>query len=101
MLKIILGETLGTFFFLSVILATTSTKEVLAPLLIGLALTVAIYFCSKSSLGALNPAAAIALYLRGDIKLQVMFVYIISEVVGAILAFLWWMMTLSSYKHKK
>ena len=100
MLNIILGETLGSFFFLSVILATTTRNqtEILAPLLIGLALTVSIYFCSKSSLGAMNPIASLVLFLRGDINMITMIVYIIAEIIGALLAFGWWKMTLGTKK---
>jgi len=98
MLKIILGETFGSFFFMSVLLATTTKGqiEVLAPLLIGLALTVSIYFTSKSSLGAMNPIASLVLYLRGDIELVKLGVYIVAEIIGAMLAFGWWKMTLGS-----
>ena len=98
MFKIILAETFSTFFFLSVILAVTSTKEVLAPLIIGLALTVSIFFASKASLGALNPAVAVALYFRGDINLVTSIAYVVAEILGALLAFVWWSMTLGSKK---
>ncbi|PNH04441.1 hypothetical protein TSOC_009406 [Tetrabaena socialis] len=97
MLTSALAETLGSFVFVTVILATTTkgALETLAPLLIGLALAVAIYVCSKASLGALNPVVALVMYLRGDINAVTTAVYIIGEVIGALLAFAWWKVTMS------
>ena len=91
MLTTVLAETLGTFFFVSVILASTSLKDALmVPLVIGLALTISIYFTSKASLGAMNPVVALSLLLRGDLDLPTTAVYIVAEVLGAVLAFVWW-----------
>jgi glycerol uptake facilitator-like aquaporin len=98
MLNIAIAETLATFFFVSVILATTSVGEVLAPFLIGLALTAGIYFTSKASLGSLNPAVSLALFFRGNIDLPTTLVYIVAEILGALLAFTWWKLTLGAKK---
>lgn len=97
MLPLVLAESLGTFFFVSVILATAGVEAV-APVLIGLALAVAIYFTSKASLGNLNPVVTIALLLRGDLDLPSAAVYIVSQLIGAVLAVMWWKLTLGAKK---
>lgn len=89
MLPIILAEAFGTFFFVGVILATAGV-ETLAPLLIGLALTSAIFFTSKASGGNLNPAVTIALLARGNMDVPTAAVYILSQMVGALMAVMWW-----------
>lgn len=89
MLPIVLAEVLGTFFFVSVILATAGV-ETLAPLLIGLALTSAIFFTAKASGGNLNPAVTLALLARGNMDVPTAAVYIVSQVIGALLAVMWW-----------
>jgi glycerol uptake facilitator-like aquaporin len=55
-----------------------------------LALTIGILFVSKLSLGALNPAVAVALWAKGAIKATTAIIYIIAEVIGGLLAVLWW-----------
>ena len=57
---------------------------------IGLALTIGILFASKLSLGALNPAVAVALWAKRAIILPTMIVYILAEVIGGLLAVLLW-----------
>ena len=99
MLNIAIAETLGTFFFVSVILASTTLKDALmVPLVIGLALTVSIYFTSKASMGAMNPVVALGLLLRGDLDLPTTAIYIVAQVLGAVLAFAWWKMVFGKKK---
>jgi glycerol uptake facilitator-like aquaporin len=83
-----IGELIATFFFISVILLTAS--QVYGAFSIGLALTIGILFVSKLSLGALNPAVAIALWAKGAIKATTAVIYIIAEIIGGLLAVLWW-----------
>lgn len=82
------GELIATFFFISVILLTAT--QVYGAFSIGLALTIGILFVSKLSLGALNPAVAVALWAKKAINLPTMIVYILAEVIGGLLAVLWW-----------
>jgi glycerol uptake facilitator-like aquaporin len=89
MLPIILAEALGSFFFVSVILATAGV-EVMAPLVIGLALAISIYFTSKASMGSMNPIVTVALALTGKLDIPTSAVYIIAELIGAVLAVMWW-----------
>lgn len=83
-----IGELIGTFFFISVILLTAS--QVYGAFSIGLALTIGILFVSKLSLGALNPAVAIALWAKGAIKTTTAIIYVFAEIIGGLLAVLWW-----------
>ena len=83
-----IGELIATFFFISVILLTAS--QVYGAFSIGLALTIGILFVSKLSLGALNPAVAVALWAKGAINAATAIIYIIAEVIGGLLAVLWW-----------
>ena len=83
-----IGELIATFFFIAIILLTAS--QVYGAFSIGLSLTIGILFVSKLSLGALNPAVAIALWAKRAINLQTMIVYILAEVIGGLLAVLWW-----------
>ena len=82
------GELFATFFFISVILLTA--HEVYEAFSIGLALTIGILFVSKLSLGALNPAVAIAFWAKGEINTKTAIIYIIAELIGGLLAVLWW-----------
>ena len=97
MLPIILAEALGSFFFVSVILAVAGT-EVLAPVIIGLALSMAIYFTSKASMGALNPIVAFSLWAKGSLDAHSALVYVVAELIGAVLAVMWWKYTLGAKK---
>ena len=92
MWRSILAELLGTFFFVSVILAITTTYSgnIFVPIVIGLALAAAIYFTATSSKGSMNPAVTLALYARGDLSGTSAILYMVAEFTGAALAFLWW-----------
>lgn len=83
-----IGELIATFFFVSVILLTSS--QVYGAFSIGLALTIGILFVSKLSLGALNPAVAVALWAKGAINASTTVIYILAELIGGLLAVLWW-----------
>jgi aquaporin Z len=80
MLKKIITEFVGTFIFLSVILATGD------PFAIGLSLAVAIYFGIKVSGGHFNPAVSIMMYFKKAINDKELACYIISQVLGGIVA---------------
>lgn len=82
------SEVLATFFFTATIFAVA--KETLAPLLIGVALAASIFFAAKFGKAFVNPAVALGFWARGDIKAQAVMVYIVAEVLGALLAVVWW-----------
>ena len=80
MLKKIICEFVGTFIFLSVILATGD------PLAIGLALAVSVYFGIKVSGGHFNPAVSVMMYFKKAINDKELVCYIISQVLGGLAA---------------
>lgn len=80
MIKKLITEFIGTFIFLSVILATGD------PFAIGLSLAVAIYFGAKVSGGHFNPAVSVMLYLKKSINDKELIGYIITQVLGGIAA---------------
>jgi glycerol uptake facilitator-like aquaporin len=88
LLGIFIGELIATFFLISIILLTAS--QVYGAFAIGLALTISILFISKLSLGALNPAVAIALWVKGTLTATTTLIYIIAQVIGGLFAVLWW-----------
>lgn len=84
MLTELFAEGLGTFFFLGVILA--SGGNVLT-IVIGLA--AAVYLVSKISAAHLNPAVSIMMLAKGDISTTKCITYILAQVVGGLLALVW------------
>jgi aquaporin Z len=93
------AEIIGTFVFLSVIItsghATTRSADALTWIKIGLALAVAILLVGMVSGGHLNPAVSFMLYLNKDIDVETLVVYIIGQLIGALLAFFYYV-----YIHK-
>jgi len=81
-------EALGTYVFPSSILRVVNDKSVLAPVYIGLVLTAMIVWGGKTSGGHFNPAVSVMFWLNGTISLSVMAGYIISQVIGAALAWI-------------
>ena len=88
------AEMLGTFIFLSIIItsghATSRSSDALTWIKIGLALSIAILLVGFVSGGHLNPAVSFMLYLNNDLKLEGLFVYIIGQLVGATLAYFYY-----------
>lgn len=73
-------EFLGTFFFLSVILATGQAVP------IGLALLTAIYFGGHISGGHFNPAVSTMMAVKGAIGWDKFLGYIVAQVLGGLVA---------------
>lgn len=88
----LVAEFLGTFIFVSIILYVINTYpgNVFVPLLIGLALAVAIYLASVASLGSINPAVSLGLYFDRKLTGPEATLYIGAEVLGAIFAFIFY-----------
>lgn len=88
------AEILGTFIFLSVIItsghATSRCSDSFAWIKIGLALSVSILLVGFVSGGHLNPAVSFMLYLNDDLKLEGLFVYIVAQIIGATLAYFYY-----------
>lgn len=90
----LLAEMLGTFLFFSVILTTVSndinnsSASFLASIAIAVGLLAAIYFGGKFSGGHFNPAVSIVMFFKGNIPLMTAIGYIISQIIGGLLALL-------------
>ena len=84
LLSIVLSETMGTFFFLTVILTTGQAIP------IGIALAAAITFGSFASGAHFNPAVTVMMWLKGDIPTSAAPVYVMAQVVGCMLALAWY-----------
>lgn len=83
-----LVELIGTFILVGVILMQASKPE--GPLAIGLALAVVIYFGGSISGGHFNPAVSLASYMNGGIDLTNTGIYMVVQLVGAAIAFLFY-----------
>jgi aquaporin Z len=95
MIAELFAEGLGTFFFLGVILA--SGGNVLT-IIIGLA--AAVYLVSQFSSAHLNSTVTLMLLAKGDITLTKALAYIAVQVVGGLLALLWYTNTLKYVRVK-
>jgi aquaporin Z len=73
-------EFLGTFLFLSVILASGS------PVLIALSLLAVILLGGSISGGHFNPAVSIMMWANGAISMRDMAIYAVSQVAGGLAA---------------
>lgn len=87
MLDVLIVELLATFFFVSVILTTGS------PFPIAVALLGAIYFSNNVSGGHVNPAVSLTMWAKGDISATKLVVYIAAQLIGGLLALLWFKMS--------
>jgi aquaporin Z len=84
MLLKLLTEFIGTFLFLSVIILTGEAIP------IAIALGAVIFFGAKISGGNYNPAVSTMLFAKGDLDSVTFIGYVISQILGAICALLWY-----------
>ncbi len=75
-------EFLGTLFLTYIILLTGNY------LAIGAALAIPVYLGGNISGGAFNPAVAIAMYYQGKLPVADLIPYILSQVLGGLVALL-------------
>jgi glycerol uptake facilitator-like aquaporin len=103
MLGKFLAEILGTFIFLSVIItsghATSRCADALTWIKIGLALAVSILLVGYVSGGHLNPAVSFMFYLNKDIDITGLFVYIVGQIIGATLAYFYYVFLNKTHKN--
>jgi aquaporin Z len=86
-MKKYLVELIGTFFLiLTIILAVNGTAGLMAPLAIGLVLIVLVYAGGHISGAHYNPAVTFALWLRGNCPTKEVPGYVISQIIGAVMA---------------
>ena len=86
-----LAELIGTFIFVSVILNVTQIDNgVATALCIGLTLSVVVWFAMNASLGAMNPAVTLSLFLRGDLDGYTASSYVVAQFIAGFAAYVWW-----------
>lgn len=87
-MKKYITEFIGTFFLVLTIGCTVipGAAGVIAPLAIGSALMVMVYASGHISGGHLNPAVTLAVWLRGRCDTKDVAPYMLSQVLGAVLA---------------
>ncbi len=83
----VVTEFIGTFVFLAVILTTGQAFP------IGLALAVVIYFGGATSGGHFNPAVSTMMLAKGAISMETWITYVIAQVLGGLVALLWYKST--------
>lgn len=90
MVRKLVVEAIGTFFFVLVIglvvIGATGAMAALAPLAIGSALMVMVYMGGRISGGHYNPAVTLAAWLRGAMAATEVIPYWLAQLIGAMLA---------------
>lgn len=83
----VFAEFIGTFFFLSIILAVGQ------PIAIAVGLLAAIYAFGGISGGHFNPAVSAMMLAKGDIDIVTFSLYAVAQVLGGLLALVWFQST--------
>lgn len=91
----ILCRIFRNFLFLSVIMVAPSSKISWAFLPIGLALSMVIYWGGNISGGHYNPAVSLMFYANNQISYLDTLAYIISQIVGGLVALLFYKMNVA------
>lgn len=79
-LTVALVEFIGTFIFLSVILQAADHGAVA----VAVALLAVIYFGAKYSGAHFNPAVSVMKYSAGEIRMELLAVYVAAQVLGGL-----------------
>jgi len=93
MLNKFLAELIGTFVFLGVIIICvageplTIAEKAETWIKVGLALSIAILLMGKVSGGHFNPAVSVMFYLNNGLTAEELIIYILAQIIGAVLAF--------------
>lgn len=92
-MKKFVAEVIGTFVFLGVIIVSVAGKSLTMCdkaetwIKVGLALSIAILLVGGISGANLNPCVSIMFYLHKDLTFEELIIYILAQVIGAVLAF--------------
>ena len=87
-------ELIGTFIFLaSILIASTYHPAVFRPVVAVIALFAMIYFGMNTSGGHYNPAISTMMMVKGDLSVEKFAGYIVAQILGALLALLWFNQT--------
>ena len=85
-MKNYLTEFIGTFFLVLTIGLTVLDGTLLAPIAIGSALMVMVYMGGHISGAHYNPAVSLAVFMRGRMDAKEMVMYMVAQIVGALVA---------------
>jgi len=90
MLKLFLGEFVGTFIFLTTIIFVTSQNQndITSAFKIGAALIVVIAILGNITGGHFNPAVSIMFFLNNHLSMDKLLLYIVAQIAGGVLALL-------------
>jgi aquaporin Z len=91
-----LTEFIGTFIFLAVILMAANHPTFIQPVIIVIALLAMIYFGLNTSGGHFNPAISTMFLIKGDLSVEKYIGYIVAQILGALVALLWFHQTIKS-----
>jgi aquaporin Z len=85
LLKAVLAEFLGTFFFFSIILNAIANAS-LGPIAVAVGLLAAVYFGGSISGGHFNPAVSVMMFAKGNITADVLILYILAQIIAGLVA---------------
>jgi glycerol uptake facilitator-like aquaporin len=88
----IIAEFIGTFIFISVVLATGQAIP------IGLALAAVIYFGGGISGGHFNPSITVMAAVKGSISIETAIGYVVAQCLAGLCALLWYNSTVGALK---
>jgi len=88
------AELFGTFIFLAVIITSVESRDkAQAWVKIGLALSISILAFGFISGGHFNPAVSVMFFANKKLSVQELAVYIIAQILGALLAYFYFIFT--------
>jgi len=85
LIKKVLAEFVGSFFFFSVILSSITYPN-MAPIVIGIGLIAATFFSVRISGSYFNPAVSVMMFAKGAITLDVLILFILAQVLAGLFA---------------
>lgn len=95
----IIVEFLGTFLFILSFLIAHKYPEYAIPIIAGLVYIGVMFVGVVTSGGHFNPAVSTAMLLNGTISLEKFITYIITQIIGAIAAILFYNYGIKNKKH--
>jgi len=85
LIKRVLAEFVGSFFFFSIILNAVANASY-GPIAVAVGLLAAIYFGGAVSGGHFNPAVSIMMFSKGSITGDALLLYILAQVLAGLVA---------------
>lgn len=82
-----LAELIGSFFFLSAVMSGVG------PWAISISLLAVCFIFASSSFTHFNATISTIMFMKGDINVTELIVFIIAQLIGGVFALLWWQYT--------